>query len=362
MGVGDLKRPGFRPGRPSRRPESVALSRVLGEGEDLLTWSLPVFSSGALRVRVHFVFILAAVWEAVLSISRAHAGPVHVFTAVIVLALLVAVREVGRWCLSRRTGDAPDQIVLWPLGLLSATGSERPTPPSAGSAIGGLVINLLLTPVLAGSLWLAGQGWDSLVFNPLAPLAIVGRIGSLPVAALWWAYYLNVLLLGINLLVPMLPLDAGRVVEAFLARRVDGRRAAMAACRIGLLSALVLFVGAMTADQVRLVGLAVFGTAVCWIHLRRIEFLHETEIPRDFPGAADPLGPRPADPPDRATARADVPLMPPAPPVDDPAEVDRILAKISAAGLSGLSTEERRILAAATERARNTRAGNTKNR
>lgn len=362
MGAGDLQQRDFRSGPPTRRTETVSLSRVLGEGEDLLTWSLPVFTSRALHVRLHFVFLLMAVWEIILSASRVHAGPTHVLNAMAAVVVLVIARELGRWYLSRWAGGRPDQIVLWPLGLLSATGLARQGPPSVGAALGGLAVNLVLAPVLAGSLWMAGQGWDALVFNPLSPLAVVGHIGSLAVAVLWWAYYVNLILLGTNLLVPMFPLDAGRALEALLARRVGARRASMVACRIGLLTGLVLLVAAMSADQSRLMGLAVLGFGACWIHLRRAEFLHDAGPLQDTPEASRTSSQQ------SASISAVPPTMPDAPPPDqssaahDAAEIDRILEKISTAGLAALTADESRTLAAATERRRNSRAGRTNNR
>lgn len=368
MGTGDLRQRGFRGGfqggRPGRRSDSVSLSRVLGEGEDPLTWSIPVFTSRTLRVRAHLVFVLFGVWELILSVPQARLGTTHVFMAMGALLVLVAAREVGRFFLSRRLAAPPDQIVLWPLGLLSVQGSGDASRPSLRAAGAGLVVNLALVPVLAGSLWMAGQGWDALLFNPLKPLGVVSGIGSHGVAILWWAHYLNLVLLGLNLLVPMLPLDGARVLEAILARRLKARSAAAVTCRVGMLTALVLFVAAMSADQTRLMGLAALGAGVCWIHLRRAEFLAGPAVTGEArPGRLETraVERQHGGPPPLSAAPGPAPVLE-ARTGDDSVEVDRILAKVSASGLESLTSDERRTLSAATERRRKMPSANTNNR
>jgi hypothetical protein len=162
----------------------------------------------------------------------------------------------------------------------------------------------------------------------------------------------------------MLPLDGARILEAALARMFNPGHAASVVCRVGLLTSLVLFVAAMTADQTRLMGLAVFGAGVCWIHLRRLDFVEEPGLRvathsrrSEGRGAEISFGPLPPI--------STEPILAPdakTPVTDDAAELDRVLAKISASGLGSLTPGEGRTLAAATERRRKEQARNTNNR
>lgn len=340
---------------------AVTLARVLGEGDDPLGWSFPIGSAWGLALRVHVFFPIWAVWELILSIPKTKLGPVHVATALSVLFMLVVAREVGRWLIISRRAVEADQTVLWPLGA-----TVSPQEPSAWvspwpGVLGALVVNALLVPVLAGAVWLAGLSPDVLMFNPLDPGQTLASIGSWWGSALWWGYYLNFVLLGLNLLVPAMPFDAGRVAEAGLSGSLGRQRAAGAAAKIGMAASVLLFVIAMSGGEARLLGVSVIGLFASVMQYRRADFVRGS-----VPTASDrPLEPEPPplvgldEPADPAWPEAEMEEPAELPEVEAPsidpdpaAEVDRILAKISNEGIASLTPEERVFLEEASNRMR----------
>lgn len=277
----DTRRGGTRTSRRSDRNQAPynGLSRVWGDGEDPLAWSIALFRSGTFQLRAHVVVLMVAASELVLASVSDRIGPMHIGLAVGAILLLVLARELGRWVIVRSMDRDPAPIVLWPLGSLSPTPLLGGWRREMAAAAGGLTVNMLLWPVLAVGLYASGLGWDVLVFNPFKPSEVLVGIGSVWTAALWWLYFVNAWLVGLHLIVPMLPLDAGRVIESALRARTSARRATWLAARVGLAAALVLFVAAMSGGQTRLMGLAVFGAAVCWLQMRRVQFVHNPQRP-----------------------------------------------------------------------------------
>lgn len=364
MGTRQHESPGSAPGRRSDG-RHISLSRILGVGEDTLSWSIPLGRFRGLAIRLHVIFPLLAAWELILSLPKGRFGPVHVAIALGVLFLLVLAREAGRWLILRRRALEGDQTILWPLGAFSV-----PQPVSARTsawpgAIGGLIVSVALVPVLAGCVLLGGLGADALLFRPLEPEHVVSTIGSLPAAAAWWAYYLNLVVLVLNLLIPMFPLDAGRIAEAVMVRRLGPTRAAISAAQIGMVTACIVVVAALSSGMTRLVVLGIFGAFASWTQYRRASFVTHVaqELPRyrrstaraekadvdREPGATTIVAddradsPSPAPGPERDTAQASRSIAD---------EVDRLLAKISASGIASLTPEERTTLDLASQRMR----------
>lgn len=337
-----------------------------------MQWSLPVFTAGRLTVRVHIVLVLFIAFELVLSVSGARLGILHIAAAIGALALNVVIREICRALAAQSLGAEPVPMVLWPLGSLSS--HEVPGPRFARMvvALSGTAIGAALTVTLAGVLLLAGVALDLVFFNPLDPATTAARIGSTGTLVLWWVYAVSLLVTLLNL-IPIFPLDAGRVVEAAVVERSMRRAGIMLASRVGMVVSLVVFVAAMTASMERLMGLAVFAGMVCWFERRRAEFIAEPGLPawrapagdgRHRARDMDPLERLEADLDNLEALDLDVGAEPDPP--DNPrpmardvdtladaqleAEIDAILAKISRSGLESLTGAERATLDGARER------------
>lgn len=322
------------------------LSRILGEGESPVWWSLPLFSIGGCRVRLHLVaavfvpvLLVFAVWNGL--------GPIYVATGLVALGVVVALHEAARGhALVRWCGRRPLDITLWPLGAVwrFEDGAALPDPRAAraeglGAAVGlGM---LVATGAGAAGVFAAVMGSGTLlVFDPLRPgaaLAAISRSSTLATVGLvllWQVYAAVVYTLAFNLL-PMLPLDEGVLVGAVFDR--DGSRAL--APRVGLLVAVGLLVGGLLTGLLLVAGIGLCGGVYCWHIWQQQRFV------------VDPAGV------DRWRAVLDAPAdetgsdEPPIPAADRE-EVERILAKISASGIRSLNRAEHRALRDATARLR----------
>jgi len=147
----------------------------------------------------------------------------YILGAIVAIGLFVGVfiHELAHSLVARRRGITIHSITLLILGGISSMEEEMPDPA------------VELPMALAGPLTSLGLGlWGcSMVYaidmlggtNPLTGLAIfvVGYLGIL-----------NVLLFGFNL-IPAFPMDGGRVLRSFLAKRMPLQRATRIAADVG---------------------------------------------------------------------------------------------------------------------------------
>lgn len=331
-----------------------ALRRVFGDGENFFSWGLPLYRLWGIRVRIHLLFVVFIVARLIATLPESSTGLAFVAPFLAVLFLIVLLHEYGHCFACRMVGGEADQIVMWPLGGLASC-----TPPHRWRAdlittLGGPMVNVALLPVLAGLLLALTGDIRTVVFNPFAAaLAEVSlRDGRSPwwLLMLWSAHFANLIILLFNMLVPMYPMDAGRVVQALLWRRVGYRKSMMQVTMVGFVAAGVLGVLGIVANQTMLLGIAVFGGVTCYVERRRLKFLEHGAVPGvDFADAS--FLPRQADEDEaeepsrgerRRTRRAEA----------DQVELDAILAKIGASGMDSLTAREKRVLKRATRRSR----------
>jgi Zn-dependent protease/predicted transcriptional regulator len=198
------------PGRDSSMPltTSIRIGRVAGV-ELGLNWSW-LIAAGLI------VWVLAAgvFPEGNPGLSDGTYVVMAVAAAVAFFACLLA-HELGHAVAARHEGVEIDGITLWVFGGVARF---KAMFPSAGAefriAVAGPLVSLLLGVILLGFVLLV----------PL-PAAVDG--------AVHWLGYINLVLLGFNLL-PALPLDGGRVLRAALwARKGDFAAATRAAAGLG---------------------------------------------------------------------------------------------------------------------------------
>ncbi|GIK18271.1 MAG: hypothetical protein DYG93_11330 [Leptolyngbya sp. PLA2] len=322
------------------------LRRVFGDGENPLTWAVPLYSAWGIRVRLHVVFILMVVGQIVHSLWL-DIGPLYTATGLGCLFLLVLLHEYGHCFTARRIGGDADEIVMWPLGGLAMCQVPDDWRAHLWTALGGPLVNVVLLPVLATAVYLATGEWSAVFFNPFRPeLALGGFSASNSlvlwlVVAAWWLHYMNVVLLAFNLLVPMFPMDGGRILQASLWARSGYAASMRTACVVGLVAAVALFVVAAIGRETVLMAIALFGGLVCWFERRRLALVAGEES--EF---ASSLRDEPPEEPSRADERRRQREA------EEQAEVDRILAKISEQGMDSLTRAERKALQRATERKR----------
>ncbi len=153
----------------------------------------------------------------------------------------VLLHEFGHALTARHYGIRTRRIVLWPMGgVAQLEGNPRTPKQELHIALAGPAVNF----AIAGVLW---------AFVTLAGLPAYGLVSSLIVA--------NVTL-GLFNLVPAFPMDGGRVLRAFLATRIGGRRATDIAVKIGKAAAAAFIIAGLFGNTLlMLVGAFVWFAA-----------------------------------------------------------------------------------------------------
>lgn len=340
-----------------------ALRRIFVEGTDFFSWSFPLMTVprkvpwiGGIRVRVHLLFVLMIAGELIGSLRPDAIGLLHSLPAVVMLFVLVLLHEFGHCAACRAVGGEADDILMWPLGGLAFCRPPHRWGPALITTLGGPGVNFALMFVLGGALLAVGAPPGTLYGNPFAPQLIIGDQWFVSAWArwLWWAYYVNFALLAFNMLLPMFPMDCGRVVQEVLWWRIGYRRATLIAVNLGLAIAIVLGVMAITPafnGNRQMLGLAIFGGFYCYSEKRRLATTEEdewfdTELGcRGLKGSAGESV-RAADKAYKAALKRQERQR------ATQAEVDRILDKIRDQGMGSLTRKEKAILKDATERQR----------
>ncbi len=203
--------------RPSVRLGTVSGIRIG------LHWSVAV---------VAFLFTLTLSGQILPAAAPGFAGSAYFLVALSTAALLMAsivAHELGHSIVARRNGVGIRGITLFALGGVAMMDRE---PRTAGAAF---------RVAIAGPLVSVGLGVVSL---GVAAFASVVGLSTLTVAAITWLGLINLGLAVFNML-PALPLDGGRVLQAAMWRRSGDRLGAtVKAAGVGrMLGNLVMLLG-----------------------------------------------------------------------------------------------------------------------
>lgn len=325
-----------------------ALGRVFGDGQNPLSWALPLYSAWGIRVRIHIFFILIILFELLGAMVMNRAGLAFIAPVMFGLFLMVLLHEYGHCIACRAVGGEADEILMWPLGGLAYCRPPHDWRSDLWTTLGGPAVNVVLAAPLGGLVLLLGGGWDALMFNPFEPMAVMSGLGgSYWLVIAWSMYFTNAILLAFNVLLPMYPMDGGRILHALLWARMGHARATRIAVSVGLGIAIAVALFSFVTGQTRLLGVAVFGAVTCWMERKRLEMMGgmEDEAWRGGgggaaagAGAAERERRRRAKEAERERA--------------EQAEVDRLLDKIRDHGMQSLSGKERKFLERATKRRR----------
>lgn len=319
-------------------------------GENPLDWSLPLYTAGGIAVRVHVVFVVLVAMELLWAGARGSPPVGWVVWGMAGLFALVLAHEYGHCVACRWVGGEADRILMWPLGGLAYCRPPHRWQADLVTTLGGPAVNVVLVPVLwTATFLLAGGwvGWQALIPGLLDPWPMLSDLARVPGSNTmrWvrlgagWLHYLNLMLLLVNVLLPMYPLDGGRIVHGLLWWRVGYRRATRLAVNIGLAAAVVVFLLGMAWDSSRLAAIGIFCGLVCWMERRGLAE-GDDQAWRESWEAAEGTSRQHDRTTDRRRRRQQ----------RDQAELDRILEKIARSGMESLTWRERRWLARATRR------------
>ena len=326
-----------------------------------MTWSLPLGRVLGIAVRVHIVFLAFIVVQLARSIGApgegdmAPIGPTLAVMWMAALFLVVLLHEFGHCLACRQTGGVADEILMWPLGGLAYCQPPNQWRAHFITVIGGPLVNVVIFLILAPVLGLlVGRIWEVAVPNPLGPwpLDVLLVDGRQPwwLLALYAIHYVSFLLLLFNLL-PLFPLDGGRIAQSLLWSRVGYVRSMRWAVRVGYFGAIALGLFGAIMGQWLLIGIAIFGGITCYFTHKQLEWtqtmlgfeddsyalsLHADEDEKEAGSGREEK---------RAAKRAEQEA-------EEEAVVDQILAKIGAGGMDSLSGREKRLLKRVSRRKR----------
>lgn len=338
--------------RDEKQGMGDGMRRVFGSGENPMGWSLPLYTAFGITVRVHIFFIIWMAFRLIGSYLRPDAlGLMYTATMMAVLFGIVLLHEYGHCIACRWVGGEADEILLWPLGGLAYCRPPHHWKADLITVIGGPLVNVILIPILAVPLLILGGGTQWVIFNPFTPGVVFGdpAMNSFLKIMLFWAYYLNWILLLFNICLPMFPMDGGRIVQTILWRFVGWRRSMEIATTIGLFGAGCLAVFGLTTNTMLYVMLALFGGFTCWAQKQQLRMMAagpEFGIGAPNLRLAQQHEQRQLARRRKRQARAQEHEA------KNAEELDRILRKIREAGMSSLTRAERKFLEKDTQRRR----------
>lgn len=255
-------------------------------------WSINLFRLFGIQLAVHASFLLLLVYAAVRGWSGGGGWMGVLVSVLLTIAFFICVvlHELGHSLMARRYGVQVPRILLMPIGGM-AEFDRIPRRPSAELliTIAGPAVNFVIFGVLAAGLGLPpGFPWDAEFEDSFTGL------GQL---LLYW----NALMGCFNLL-PVFPMDGGRILRALLARKLPYLRATYWAATVGKVLALVL--GALAVFYFQHLMLAVLfafiyfagDTEYRMLLRREQEAAYWAEVARRVPGGDDRSGDGPQPP------------------------------------------------------------------
>lgn len=185
-----------------------------------------------IELRVHVLFVYLSI--GLITLGAMNGSGVTTAAFLGMLVVLVLLHELGHARVAQHFGVQVIDIVLWPLGGMARM-TQMPEDPKVEGwvAIAGPLVNLVLAGV--GALALLGtQGLEWI--NPIG-----GELTS--VQSVLALFVVANLMLGIFNLVPAFPMDGGRLLRAWFARKLTWLEATERAVRISRVIAVTMVIG-----------------------------------------------------------------------------------------------------------------------
>ncbi len=316
------------------------------------TWAVQVGRILGITVRIHLIFLLFIVIEllrAIFGSTGMETGP-----TVLLLACLfgvVLVHEFGHCLACRWSGGAANEILMWPLGGLAFCIPRDRWTSHLITAAGGPMVNVILLAVLVPTIGLwTGVWWGVAIPNPLN-LTLPAEV-SAPwlLMGLYLLNAVSLILLLFNLL-PVFPLDGGRILQTLLWPKIGYVRSMRYAVRTGYVGAICLLIMGLVIGPTMLVLIAVFGGLTCYITHRQLQYTQETLGFESDDYSASLQGPDEDEtPPAGPTRRERAVDRQVQREQQESQAVDDILQKIASSGMESLTRGEKRRLERATRR------------
>ena len=230
--------------------------------ESPLFWSFPCGNWFATRVRVSFYFPLL-ILVICLQLKDFQLG--LLFSGI--LFLTVVFHEFGHVVAARRTGGSGREILIWPLGGLAFVQPADTLRSQLMTTAGGPLVNILLCCVTLPYAWNSPH-WTAAI-NPLELPRV--EVAANPVeAVLLLTFCANWMLTLVNL-IPVYPLDGGRLLQTLLATRLGGDVGTGVYLRVGCVVAVIGMFAGLVVDSTWLVFI---GAAVMAMNFQEMFQMH----------------------------------------------------------------------------------------
>jgi Zn-dependent protease len=198
--------------------------------------TLLVARIGGTEIRLHWSMILILPYVFVAFRPTSVAGAVRAFLLVSLVFLFVLFHELGHTVVARGFGIRVPRVVLWPLGGAAMTEREAEKPfADLLIAAAGPLVNLI---------------FGGLLFGLLFAVAAAGVLGApagfpdlLPRRSVIFLAATNIILAVTNLL-PIYPLDGGRIFRALVSMLFGARRSNQATFWLSFVLGAGLLLGA----------------------------------------------------------------------------------------------------------------------
>lgn len=253
----------------------------------MLGWSINLFRVFGIQLAVHASFVLLLAYWAYQGWQEGGAVGMAWSVGLIVLFFVcVILHELGHSLTARRYGIRVPRIMLLPIGGM-AEFERIPRQPRQELLItlAGPAVNFLLVVMLLPLVWRDYVHGDGVA--TYSPAGVVVQL-----------VYAN-LIMGVFNLVPVFPMDGGRIFRALLAMKLPYLRATWWAVMVGRVLAVGFIAWGLYADRVMLAVLFTFilfaGNNEYQVALRREQ---EEAYWRELARNAVPIAPdKPGEPP-----------------------------------------------------------------
>lgn len=326
----------------------------------LLSGSVPLFTAFGIRVRAHVSLVLLIVFTLLTAGSSTGMGVRNAMTFSTILFGVVLLHEFGHCFAARSVGGEANDILMWPLGGLAYADAPQRAWPQFFTAAGGPLVNVGIC--LMTGIGMAAINWR----HPNVPWNPLSRTFSVPYGStlgyyFWWIFIISWGNLLFNL-VPVYPLDGGRLLQGALWFKLGYYKSTIIACNVGLVGSVlmgmwgILNFGSWYGLVLILIAVSCFFTCLQMRAITRAAgpWGVEQEDGIDYSAAyeIDPAGKqkkvgrwsvrRAAKKAQRVAKEEQL----------EKVKIDAILAKVSAHGMQSLTWLEKRALHKATEHQR----------
>lgn len=215
----------------------------MGNRENPLYWSVPlgVWFGTQVRVSVFFPLIVLVLC---FRLYDPELGVTVGLTVSAVLFLSVLLHEFGHVFAARRTGGEANDILIWPLGGLANVRTSDNVRAKVLTAFCGPAFNLA---VCSATAWFVYQSGDiSTSFYPFELPQLdftTDKFADVMVIC----FNVNWVLFAANL-IPVFPLDGGRILEAVLSHRMGNENGQATYIKVGTIIAILLMIGGLMFD------------------------------------------------------------------------------------------------------------------